>query len=474
MSISKRSLILLMVNIILPPLLGNNNLFGLNIEMINKFILFLIPILYFGSFFYDCWKYKKIKIDLLFVFLALTALSMIISIIFAINFNFNLVTNFVTFMYILGFIYSIHMYEFTKEDYKKIIISIIAVFLIVSIVGIIHYIFKIDLIDRGIQKYPGALGRIKSTMSIATILDKYLTLNLLIMLYLIYKNAPYKTLLYVISIIGVFALAFTFSRTGIFCFYVIAFIFIIICSFSRKFLNAALILILVVILYLIPGQKYILSSVANYGNNVLNSVYDKFDIKFLNSITNSIANWFIINEENKLQSPTKPLDNNNNNNDDDEPSNNEITKPNTNINRDDSASSRDAYKSVAKAIIKEYPLTGIGIGNYNYIYKNQNINNYLKDDINLNVEYLYPHNLYLHFGAEVGIIGLLMLFATFIVMVLIGFKNKHFLLPVLFFISFCLFNLTESILYMKDIAFWIIIVFALIIKKIVPEKKLCK
>ena len=70
---------------------------------------------------------------------------------------------FLCYIYILGFIYTIHIYKLSKSDYLNLLKSIIFIFTVVSIIGIIQYIFNINLIERGIQKYPGALGRITST-----------------------------------------------------------------------------------------------------------------------------------------------------------------------------------------------------------------------------------------------------------------------------------------------------------------------
>lgn len=436
MKISKRSLILLILNIIICPLLGNTNLINLNgLEIINKLCLFLLPALYFLSFIYDLYqnKFKVLKLNLLTVFILLLIISLIVSIICGINLNFNVFTNLICFIYIVLFIYSIHLYEFDQNNLKRIVKSIIFGFMLVSIIGIIQYIFNINLIERGIQKYPGAIGRITSTMSNATILDKYLTFNILIVLYLIYKVRKFNWKLALIFFIGIIALTFTYSRSGIICFYLTIFIFTILFIYKKQFTNLLIILGSLLILYLIPGQKYLLSSTVNYVNNTINEVYDKLNIEFLSPINNTIANIFII--DNHIEE------------------------------EDDSINSRNYYMRIAKKIINEYPLTGIGVGNYNYIYKNQNINDYLNNKIDLKIEYLYPHNLYYHLTAETGIVSLVLLFNILIYILIQTYKKKNFIIGLLFLIIFLLFNTTESLLYMKDIAFWIIIIYSLLMKK---------
>ena len=459
MKLSKLSLFFLILNIVIPPLLGSGRMFGIEYGVISKLVLFLLPALYFISFLIDCFKNKKFKIDLFSVFLTIVAVSLILSIVFGITINFNTFTNLLTFLYLLGFIYSIHIYEFEKKDFQRIILAIISIFVLVSILGIIQYIFQLNLVERGILKYPGAIGRINSTMSIATILDKYLALNLLILMYMIYKTPSKRWILYPIILLGVFALAFTYSRTGIFCFYITACIFIIFYLCKKQFINSLILLLTIAILYLIPGQKYIVSSVASYANNTFNTIFEKMDVDFLKPITNTIANWFIIETTSSDSENNEDQDDLIDDNIDNNPTENEPTF------QDDSISSRSIYILVAKSIMNEYPLTGIGIGNYNFLYKHQNVNDYLENDLDLQITYLYPHNLYVHYGAEVGYVGLFLLCLTFIFILCMCIKNKNVLLPLLFFGSFALFNFVESTLYMKDIAFWIVIVFVLMSKK---------
>ena len=224
MKITKRSLILLMLNIIICPLLGNTNLININgLETINKLLLFSLPAIYFISFIYDLYKnkFKYLKLDSLTILIILLVISLLVSIIFGININFNVFTNFLSYIYIIGFIYTIHIYKFSKNDYLALLKSTIFIFTIISIIGIIQYIFNINLIERGIQKYPGSLGRITSTMSNATILDKYLTFNILIIIYLMFKIKKFNIKLMLILFIGITALAFTYSRSGTICFYFI-------------------------------------------------------------------------------------------------------------------------------------------------------------------------------------------------------------------------------------------------------------
>ena len=207
--------------------------------------------------------------------------------------------------------------------------------------------------------------------------------------------------------------------------------------FKKQFINTLVILLSLVVLYLLPGQKYLLSSTVIYVNDTINEIYEKLNITFLSPINNTIANWFIIDGTDAS---------------------------------DDSLNSRDYYMEVAKRVMLEYPYSGVGVGNYNYLYKHQNVNDYLENDLDLKIEYLYPHNLYYHYGAECGIISLILLIGLFITIMIKSIKNHNIIISILFLFIFLLFNTTESLLYMKDIAFFSIIVYSLMMKKSYESK----
>jgi len=432
MKITKRSLTLLLLSIIIPPLLGKYNLFG--IELINKLIYYGLPIIYFISFLIDTIKSKSFKsifkFNILSIPIIIFILSLTISIIFGININFNTFTNFIFYIYLIGYIYTLYIYSFNKEQLKIIFKAIILIFTLICTLGILQYIFKIDLIERGIYKYPGAIGRITSTMSISTILDKYITLNLLLLMYVTYKLKKSNWKLALIMILGVIALALTYSRAGTLCFYFVSVVFIVIYIYKKQFKNLLLIILMLITLYLVPGQNFLLSSTVSHVNNTINETLEKINLEKLAPINNAIAKIFIKGDS---------------------------------IKGDASLNSRDIYMKIAMQIIKEYPITGIGIGNYNYIYKYQNVNDYLENDIEIPNTYLFPHNLYYHFTAETGIIGFISLFIILIITLLKSFKN-HKIVSILFFVVFLLINTTESILYMKDIAIWFIITYSLFMK----------
>src|SRR5690554_1410667 len=116
MKISKRSLILLCLVIIIIPLIDNNHLFQLlRFRNINKLISFVVPAIYFLSFFYDIIKNKFIpSINPMLILLSVNFIVLLISFVFSISYNVYNFTNLINFIYIFLFIYSIHIYSFEE------------------------------------------------------------------------------------------------------------------------------------------------------------------------------------------------------------------------------------------------------------------------------------------------------------------------------------------------------------------------
>ncbi len=453
MNISKRSFFLLNLVILIVPLTGNKFIYEtLNLGSLNKILAFGIPGLYFLSFFVDIIKNKMIpKFDMIFSTIMINIIILIISLIFSISHNFYNFTNILNFFYILLFIYSIYVYKFNDKEIKFLLSSIIAIFVVICFLGILQYLFKINLITRGIHKYPGAHGRINSTMYIATILDKFIIINLLLYLVILSKTKKlklnYNLFFWLLILLGTITLAFTFSRTGIGMFYIITLIFFIIFIFQKKYLFSVLIVIICIILYSIPGQKYVFNSLVLYANNTLNNFYSKTNLTFLSTVNNSVVDFIIPNDNNNQSS-----------------SSNNQSSSNNNQFLDHSLLSRNLYSTIAKEIIKYSPIIGIGIGSYNYIYHTQDLNKIFGNDfIKTTHDVKYPHNMYYHYGAETGLLGLI---AFIFLLILISYKSNknNKLLAMLLLLTIGAFNFTESIFYMKELSYFLIIVYSLTLK----------
>ena len=108
------------------------------------------------------------------------------------------------------------------------------------------------------------------------------------------------------------------------------------------------------------------------------------------------------------------------------------------------------------------PVLGIGIGSYNYIYDNQNASDYIRDkSFDTTSRYLYPHNMYYQLGAEIGIIGM---FIFFIIILYYLLKNRN-LFSIMLLTIIILSCYTESIFYMKDVAYFTVLITSLFSNK---------
>lgn len=450
MKINKYTFWLLLANIVVLPILGNENINNfLHINTLATLINYLLPFLLSLFLYYDYRKnHIKFKLNFSNLLSIVFSLILLLSWIFSITNATYTVSNFFkffVFIYILNILPNI---ELNDKKTKIINYSIIGLLILTSTLGIIQYIFKISLNLNGIEKYIGALGRVNSTFYIATIFDKYLIINILYCLFLFYNKSINKLVFILTFLVANLALIFTFSRTALICLISIYFILIIYFLIKKNYLPVTLILLVIIGGYFVPGQDYLYSSTASYFKNLTNKVTDNLGIEELAKIPNSILNLFIKDVENSESE--QPVDI-------------QLTD-----NVDYSINSRNYFGNVAKNVMISNPILGIGIGSYNYIYEEQNALNYINDKtFDTSSRYLYPHNMYYHLGAEIGIFGMIIFFIL-IAYYLIKTKNIFsWLLLLLILLS----SYSESIFYMKDISYFIIILVALFANKNFTKEK---
>jgi len=484
MELTKKSFILFILTIILLPLFGNESLNAyLHISSLVTIVNYLIPGLLCLFLIVDMIKQKKFpKLEFNLFATILFWIILILSFIFSIThqiFNFSNLFKFGCMTFILFIIKDIN---FTEKEKKLICYSLIGIASIISIIGILQYMFQISLNVSGIEKYIGALGRINSTTYIATLLDKYLALNIFLVLFFMYKKWFNIYLLSSALLLYILALAFTFSRSGLLIFIFISIFFFILFLFKKQFINSLIILIFAIGMYFIPGENFVYSSLAKYLINIGSSISEKTNISFVDKTFNFFLSPFVIdiydyyekennntsNNNDNSSNIGKPIGNNNSNPTIDS-SVDDTKKPAQNYddidiqlkeNIDYSLNSRSYYQTIAKHIMKQYWQYGIGIGSYTHIYNNQNVNDYL-ENTKFNYDFRYPHNMYYQLGAETGIFGLIFFFINFIYMLVkSSFKNKT-LIPILLCICILLICYTESVFYMKDIAYFTIIIIGL-------------
>ena len=451
----------LILNIILLPLLGNEQLNTfLHISKLATIINYILPISLFGCLVYDSKGQNKYKLNLI------SVLSLIFIVILFLSWNFSIcnkiynVSNFIKFSLMIYFLYILNQIEFSQKQKKIINYSIIYLLIFVCIIGVLQYIFKLGINLNGIEKYPGARGRINSTFYIATIYDKYLLINILYCLFLLKNNLINKALVIIAFCLANLNLFFTFCRTSQIIILIVYFIMIIYLFIKKRKHISILIILMILLSFIIPGQNYLYSATAKYFEDVVYKIDNKTHTNILSKITKPIFNIFIIKVDNNSNNGNNSIEQNpNQTNSSDNQQGNDIQLIE---NIDYSLNSRKYFKSVAKNIMKSNPTLGIGIGSYNYIYENQNASDYIKDkSFDTTSRYLYPHNMYYQLGAEIGILGMLIFFTIILYYLL---KNKN-LFSIMLLVIIILSCHTESIFYMKDVAYFNIFITSLFASK---------
>lgn len=435
MKLGKRNLNLLIIVLYSTTLLfANNNISSLiGLDGIEKYLVLVPSGILTLSLFVDWIKYKKLNklntallLTCIFVFL--------ISIVFGIyisTFNLKALIH-AGLVLVLGAL--LFTTKFTEEDFIKIKKHIYIVFSVVVLFGIFQYIFDFGLTNKfDSLKYIGIKGRVISTYHIATVLDKYLIMIMIPITYDLLLKKDYK--LSILYLLGSIAMAITFTRAGIVAYLFLSFIFLIISVLRKKYLNILTILISFVIILLIPGYKYALQSTKDY-------IYQKLSIP--SSLQLRIVSKVDMEEHNIKD-----------------------------IAEDESVLYRDFYEYVGVSLIKEYPLTGVGLGNYPYLYHNQNVNDYLENKIEIKEPYMYPHNGFIQMTAEIGIIGIVSLL-TFLASFMIT-KNINYMSyypSILLYIIYLLGTYTEGLFTTKQYIYVFITIYTIYSSYLLNKKNI--
>ena len=435
------------------------------------------------------FKWKNIrKVPLILSLISI--LWIIISSFFGIRFGIEALKGIVNYSCLLVLAFVIMNISLSKEDIEFIFKSIFISFFICMMVGIFQYFSGINLIQYSNFLYPGILGRINSTFFIATILDKYIVLiEILLIYYLIKQPKMQLQLLLVLSGIGV---GLTFSRGGQLAFVFFIMIFLFLTIWKKQYSNIIAIFITLIIMYLIPGVSLSFQSGLNF-------IYNKIDVPSNLRIVITFINQLykkVINNDNNSSNDNENIDNDNSGNqstgeeankDKNTDEKDDIVKEETNdksynedvFGDDLSVLSREKYKAVGLQIIKDYPIFGIGVGNYSYLYNNQNFDKFISDQSVLEDldEIRYPHNGFIQVAAEMGYIGL-----TFFCLTLLSYiyyvdykKDKLKLFTeFLLFVALVLASYTETVFNCKQYIFLFVIFISFLScksTKIIENKK---
>lgn len=349
------------------------------------------------------YEYKKGKLNfnnhksrMIYVLLLLFTVSIIPSIMV----SKAIVTSVYTYIkFMSAFILFILLYRIKFEDneYKFLLRNLIVCLSIISIIGLIQYIFNINLMvkNSGINYYPGAKGRLETTFFNTIYYGIFINITYGLVIYSIIKNKNKKLTLPLIllSTILYVNLIFTFTRSAILIF--ICLFIIIICLLTKFRPNIKLIIVsilLIICSLIIPGSKPLISKSFDDSLKIVNKV-----LTFLPVNTNSDDKYVDYDEDSEFI--------------------------------DYSLQHRESFSKIAKTIAKDNIYTGIGFGAYiNYMESSD----FDKTYPNYELSKTHPHSSLILTYAETGIFGLISMILIYIMLGLISlrifiksFKNNN-------------------------------------------------
>lgn len=430
MKLTKSSKILLIVFIYVFTLYLGINAYTYNefLRGIRKVLCYLFPAVVTLKIIIDNIK----NINVLFkhkTFIIIYLLSIIWFIFTGINgikFGYDVVKGIAHFGILFTFMLVIFNLDISDEEKTLLKKHFFFAFFLSICLGIMQYLFRYKLNTFSNTKYIGINGRINATFSIATLYDKYVCLVFPFITYELIKTKDYQKnylILFILSMVGV---TLTFSRTGQIIYLALMFAFIILSVIKKRYAYIILSIILILIMVHIPGAKYSVQSGLEYVYEDLH-IPEKYQLNLTKLIKTNKKVVIVINKAGQCINDDCVDD------------------------VDGSEFFRNYYKKIGKQFIKEYPVSGIGINNYNYLFINQNARNYLKNNKIISDEYpyMFPHCGYIQIAAEVGYIGLILISSYLLLFSLYKFmQNKNilkFYLHAAFIVTFILSNITENI-----------------------------
>lgn len=462
MKLTKKSEILLIIAIYAIILFLNpGNYFSLSIiDSIRRALVVIIPGIFCLFVFFDNIRNLKVllKNKVPFIIYCLTIIWLFLTFLFGIKVGIESLKGLIHFGVLLTF--TLFLFNIEYEDNKKAEIKkhLFIAFAISAVLGIVQYVFQIDLNTYNNAKYPGILGRINSTFFIATLFDKFVVVMFGIVSYELLndKDNKWYKLLLILCMLGV---TLTFSRSGQLIFLAMSFIFFIASLIKKHYKNSLLMVLLVIVMILIPGAKYSVQSAFDH-------VYE----------TVHMPKVLQINFVKLLGDRKEEISGSNSSG----VSSEQLVDKDFVGDEEGSKFFRDYYKNVGMTLLKEYPVFGIGVGNYYYLYINQNAKDYLTNDSVISDEYpyMYPHSGYVQVLAETGYVGLILLFSFFLSLAIGKFyqkENKLELYAILMLIfAFCISNITECLFHSKQYIYTLIIIYTLYCNLSAKEHKKTK
>lgn len=432
--------------------------------LLNYYVIIVSGAAILILFFNNLKEFKWNKLRKVSLFLAIiTILWISLTTLMGIRLNIEALKGLVNYACLLILGYTISNIALNENDKRFILNSVYLSCFACIVIGIWQYFSGVNLITYSNDLYPGILGRINSTFYIATILDKYFVLIAVLLMYSLTTN-PKKKLLKLLYILVGIGICLTFSRSGQLIFLFVSGVFFLISLFKKQILNIVTILITILIMLFIPGTTTSLQSGLDF-------VYEKINLPETLRVDITFIDKFVDN----LFGNISPTENNGNSEED-----NTFEDPNIPTDQkpieNQSMNYRDFYKNIGLQLIKEYPIFGIGVGNYSYLVNNQNFKDYLDDDSVLEFShyYMYPHNNTIQVAAEIGYIGLCLVFLTILSFSCYkNFKKEKMQIFTLFMLIVCLLlsGYTEGVFNSKQYIFIFITIYSFLCCKNKIEKE---
>lgn len=393
---------------------------------IRKIMCYLYPAIVTLKIIFDnrknisCLFKNKLYISLY----ALSLLWLLFTAFNGIKFGYDVIKGIAHYGILFTFMLVIINLKLTKDEKSYLKKHFFFSFFLSIVLGIMQYVFKYNLNTFSNTKYIGIFGRINATFSMATLYDKIVCMLFPFISYELIKNDKYKKNYLILFITSMFGVTLTFSRTGQLIYLLLIFSFIIISIINKKYKYVILAIITTLIMVHIPGAKYSVQSALEYAYKDLH-----------------IPKTMQINLTKIIKTKGKVI----------YAKAGECVNDDCVDNIDGSEFFREYYKKIGKEFIKEYPLSGIGVNNYNYLFINQNAAKYLNNNKIISGEYpyMFPHCGFIQNAAEIGYIGLILISIYMVIFSVIKFINmktiNKFYLHAAFITTFILSNITENI-----------------------------
>lgn len=358
--------------------------FGLPFRLLLTAILILVI---FYEYKKDKLKFNNHKSRLIYILLFIFTLAIIPSLIVSKDIITSLYT-YIKFMSAFVMFILIYRIKFEDDEYKILLKNLIICLAVISIIGLIQYIFNIDLMvkNSGIYYYPGAKGRLEITFFNACYYGIFINITYGFVLYAIYKNKnkKFNIPLILLAVLFFINLILTFTRSAIIIF---IWLFITIaCLFTRFKPNFKLIITIILLIassLIIPGSKPLFTKTFNDALKMANKI-----AYFLPININIEDDEYVEYDENS-----------------------EFI--------DYSLQHREAFSRIAKRIAKDNLYTGVGFGTYiNYMNSRDFDLKYPEYDI----AKIHPHSSVILTYAETGIFGLISVVLIYILLVLMSVR----------------------------------------------------